>query len=92
MYYVYIIKSIQFPEIIYVGYTLDINARLKTHNCGDSIHTAKYKPWELIWYCSFSNKVQAMAFEKYLKSHSGRAFMKKRLVINPTQLEERSGA
>lgn len=79
MHYVYIIKSIPFPEIIYVGYTLDIDFRLQTHNSGGSIHTAKYKPWELIWHCSFSDKAKAMAFEKYLKSHSGRAFMKKRL-------------
>jgi putative endonuclease len=30
-------------------------------------------------YVAFSNKQQAIAFEKYLKTASGRAFAKKRL-------------
>ena len=33
----------------------------------------------MIWYCAFPDKHRALAFEKYLKSHSGRAFAKKRL-------------
>jgi putative endonuclease len=36
-------------------------------------------PWELKWYCAFPDKYKALAFEAYLKSHSGRAFAKKRL-------------
>jgi putative endonuclease len=28
----------------------------------------------LIWYCAFPDKYKALEFEKYLKSHSGRAF------------------
>jgi hypothetical protein len=46
---------------------------------GKSAHTAKFKPWKLVWYCAFPDKLKALAFEKYLKSHSGRAFSKKRL-------------
>ncbi|MDU1695132.1 MAG: GIY-YIG nuclease family protein, partial [Bradyrhizobium sp.] len=34
----------------------------------------------LVWYCAFPDKSNALAFEAYLKSHSGRAFSKKRLV------------
>lgn len=79
MHYVYIIKSQKIPDKLYVGYTLDIKARLKTHNSGDSIYTASFMPWELIWYCSFNDKIKALEFEKYLKLHSGRAFSKKRL-------------
>jgi len=33
----------------------------------------------LVWYCAFGDKFKALEFEKYLKSHSGRAFGKKRL-------------
>jgi len=40
---------------------------------------AEFKPWELVWYCAFPDKYRALEFEKYLKSHSGRAFAKKRL-------------
>jgi predicted GIY-YIG superfamily endonuclease len=37
-------------------------------------------PWILVWYCAFPDKQRALAFEAYLKSHSGRAFSKKRLL------------
>jgi hypothetical protein len=37
------------------------------------------KPWRLVTYIAFSDEKKAVAFEKYLKSHSGRAFANKRL-------------
>lgn len=79
MHYVYLIKSINFPELHYVGYTINLNQRLETHNSGGSIHTAKYRPWELVMYCAFAEMSKAKAFEQYLKSQSGRTFAKKRL-------------
>jgi predicted GIY-YIG superfamily endonuclease len=69
----------QFPEQEHIGATADLKRRLPEHNAGKSTHTAKFKPWELVWYCAFPDKYKALAFEKYLKSHSGRAFAKKRL-------------
>lgn len=80
MYYVYIIKSINHSEQIYVGCTEDINKRLSNHNSGTTPHTAKYKPWKLIMYLAFESKNKAYEFEEYLKSHSGRAFRDKRLI------------
>ena len=71
MWYVYIIRSINFPEQEYIGATADLKRRLPEHNAGKSIHTAKFKPWELVWYCAFPDKYRALEFEKYLKSHSG---------------------
>lgn len=78
MHFVYIIKSIQFPELIYVGYTTDLDQRLNTHNTGGSFYTAKYRPWSLIMYSAFAEEKTAREFEKYLKSQSGRAFVQKR--------------
>ena len=80
MYYVYLIKSIEFPEKFYVGYTTDLVQRLETHNSGGSFHTAKYMPWALVMYLAFEDETKAKAFEKYLKSHSGRAFLVKRFL------------
>ncbi len=80
MFYVYIIQSINFPEQNYIGYTTDVNLRIIKHNQGGSPHTSKYKPWKLLFYCAFENKIKALDFEKYLKSHSGKAFMKKRFL------------
>ena len=80
MYYVYIIKSINYPDQLYVGCTQDLKKRLSNHNSGTTPHTEKYKPWELVMYLAFNNKEKAVEFEKYLKSHSGRAFRDKRLL------------
>jgi putative endonuclease len=79
MYFVYLLRSISYPDQTYIGYTTDLNARLTSHNHGKSKHTAKYKPWELVTYTAFSEQSKALSFEKYLKSHSGKAFARKRL-------------
>lgn len=78
MWYVYILHSTASPEQEYVGATANLKQRVADHNAGKSAHTAKFIPWKLVWYCAFSDKYKALAFEKYLKSHSGRAFAKKR--------------
>ena len=78
MWYVYIVRSVNNPDPEYIGATSDLRRRLSDHNAGKSAHTAKFKPWQLTWYCAFPDKYKALAFEKYLKSHSGRAFAKKR--------------
>ena len=79
MKYVYILRSIAFPDRYYTGITEDLRGRLAKHNAGDVPHTSKYKPWQIKTYLAFSDEKQAFAFEKYLKSPSGRAFAKKRL-------------
>ncbi|HEX5212123.1 MAG TPA: GIY-YIG nuclease family protein [Pseudolabrys sp.] len=79
MMYVYILASIDFPGETYIGLTDDLRKRLAAHNAGQARHTSKFKPWRLVTYLAFSNKDKAVAFERYLKSSSGRAFAKKRL-------------
>jgi putative endonuclease len=79
VWYVYILRSINFPDQEYTGATADLKQRFADHNDGKSPHTAKFKPWKLVWYCAFPDKYCALAFEKYLESHSGRAFAQKRL-------------
>lgn len=77
--YVYIIESLEHPDQYYVGMTDDVDCRLADHNSGKSPHTAKFKPWRVIFHCWFDDVAKAQAFEKYLKSGSGRAFASKRL-------------
>lgn len=81
MWYVYILQSKSSPDQRYTGATEDLKQRVRYHNAGQSKHTAKYAPWELVWYCAFPDKYLALEFEKYLKSHSGRAFASKRLFL-----------
>ena len=80
MWYVYIVRSESTPDQEYTGATADLRSRLADHNAGKSTHTAKFKPWQQVWYSAFPEKHRALEFEKYLKSHSGRAFSKKRLL------------
>jgi len=79
MKYVYILRSAAFSDRHYTGITDDLKSRLAKHNAGEVSHTSKYKPWQLKTYFAFSDEKRAFAFEKYLKSPSGRAFAKKRL-------------
>ena len=78
MKYVYILENHN-SEHFYVGITDDLRARLKKHNAGEVTHTSKYGPGKIRTYVAFSDEKRAIAFEKYLKSGSGRAFAKKRL-------------
>ena len=80
MYYVYLLRSLQDPTQIYIGHTSNLKKRLSDHNCGTTTHTAKNKPWEVVVYLAFKDEIKAIAFEKYLKSGSGRAFRDKRLL------------
>lgn len=80
MWYVYILRSVvDGVEHFYVGFTEDLKQRFKMHNDGMVPHTAKFRPWEIKTYVAFRDKEQAIAFEDYLKTSSGRAFAKKRL-------------
>ena len=79
MNYVYILQSVSHPEQFYNGLCKDVDARLASHNAGQSPHTSKYKPWKLVSFHYFERTDAAVAFERYLKSGSGRAFARKRL-------------
>jgi putative endonuclease len=79
MKYVYILRSVEFPDRHYTGVTGDLKARLAKHNAKEVQHTSKYAPWALKTYIAFSDEAQAIDFERYLKTASGRAFAKKRL-------------
>ena len=79
MFYVYLLRSVDHPTQTYIGFTADLKKRFKAHNAGQSVHTARHKPWQLIAYLAFNSETSARAFEVYLKSHSGMAFASKRL-------------
>ena len=79
MKYVYLLQSISHPNQRYVGLTSNLENRLAAHNNGQSTHTARFRPWKVVTFVVFSDEIKAAAFEKYLKSGSGRAFAEKRL-------------
>jgi putative endonuclease len=81
MHYVYILRSANNFDKTYIGYSLDLKTRLNDHNSGKSLYTKNFTPWNLITYFAFDSKETALSFEKYLKSHSGKAFSKKHFKI-----------
>lgn len=78
MKYVYILESLGPAQHFYVGITEDVDARLEKHNSGGVPHTSNSRPWRIRTYIAFTDAPRAAAFEKYLKSGSGRAFAKTR--------------
>ncbi len=78
--FVYIIRSRHHPARYYAGLTSHVARRLETHNSGGNQYTAGLRPWDLIASIEFQNEASAIAFEKYLKSGSGRAFAKRHFV------------
>jgi len=77
MYYVYSLKC---KDGFYVGCTDNIKDRLERHQKGHVPATASRLPVELDFYFAIEDKYKAFEFEKYLKSGSGRAFIKKHLL------------
>lgn len=71
---VYIVRSDVDPARHYVGVTNDLGARLRWHNHGPGGHTKSHRPWSVVVSLEFPTEKQAVRFEKYLKSGSGRAF------------------
>ena len=78
MYYMYILLCANGDY--YKGCTSDLKARIARHRAGEVQATAQNLPVQLLFYAAFMDKYKAFAFEKYLKSGSGTAFLKKRLV------------
>ena len=78
MHSVYVLRS-EKDSGFYIGYSTNLRARLKEHNTGGSFATANRRPWNLIYYEAYLNQADAIGREKYLKSGSGRKFLKAQL-------------
>ena len=77
MHYVYILKCKNKKS--YVGCTNDLKKRLSVHRLGRSNYTRKNPPESLVGYFAFVDQYTAYKFESYLKSGSGRAFLKRHI-------------
>ena len=72
--FVCILRSDVDPSRHYVGVTSDAGSRLEWHSRGPCEHTAERRPWSLVVIIEFPTEQQALRFERYLKSGSGRSF------------------
>ncbi len=78
MYYVYILQSAK-DKSLYIGYTTDLKKRFADHNNGLSLATKYKRPYKLIFYEAFLDRIDAKHREVYLKSGWGFRSIKKLL-------------
>ena len=80
MYYVYLIQHSESKEF-YIGFTENVEKRLKDHNLGQNESTnRKSGEWFLVYYEAFRSERDARTREKRLKTHGkGKQELLKRL-------------
>ena len=82
MYFVYLIVTKNKNRTIsYVGYTKDINKRLKLHNNSKGAKFTRGRKWKLVYFKKYDNKILAMKEEyKLKKNYNLRSKIKKRFI------------
>ncbi len=68
-YYVYMLKSLEKKTVTYVGYTSDIEKRIKLHNLGKGAKFTRGRTWKLIYKEKFNSKKEAISREYYIKKN-----------------------
>ena len=76
-FYVYVILSKLDQRIRYTGVTTNLKTRVRSHNSGGCPHTSKFRPWYIEVAVAFRSEKKARAFERYLKTGSGREFSRR---------------
>lgn len=74
VHYCYLLVSEENNRLTYIGYTTNLDKRLKQHNgelVGGAKATRKAKDWHIHAYVSFESKQEAMSFE-WLWKHEKR--------------------
>ncbi len=67
-YFVYMLKSNGKRPVTYVGYTSNIEKRLKLHNSGKGAKFTKGRLWKLIYKEQYKSKSEAISREYYIKN------------------------
>ena len=69
-YFVYlIVTKVKNKTISYVGYTNNLNNRIKKHNTNKGAKFTKGKKWKLIYKKEYKKKIKAMKEEYVLKKN-----------------------
>ena len=68
-YYVYMLKSKGYKSVTYVGYTNNMNNRLKLHNTGKGAKFTRGRKWKMIYKKTYKTKSEAIKQEYKLKKN-----------------------
>ena len=69
-YFVYLIGCYRNNKLTtYVGYTNNLERRIKLHNEGKGAKFTKGRKWKIMYYEKYMNKKKAMLREIYLKKN-----------------------
>ncbi len=77
--YVYALKS-AIRDFNYVGSTDDIRRRFEEHSNGEVQSTKAFRPLDLAAYIAVPTAKKARVLEKYFKTGSGKAVLRKRII------------
>jgi len=75
-FYVYVLRSLR-DNLLYNGYTSDLQKRIELHNKGEVQSTKKRIPLKLIYWEGCLNQQDATKREKYLKTAWEKRYLKK---------------
>ncbi|MCA9373399.1 GIY-YIG nuclease family protein [Candidatus Woesebacteria bacterium] len=90
-FFTYVLVSSK-DNMYYIGWTDDLEKRIKCHNLGEVKSTKDRKPLELVYYEACTSKENAIKREKQLKSGFGRAYLKRRIGSGPVAQLVRASA
>ena len=69
MYYVYMLKSKGIKSVTYVGYTKNLQNRIRLHNTGKGAKFTRGRKWKLIYKEKYKTKSKAISREYYIKNN-----------------------
>ena len=87
--FLYVLES-KIDRSWYIGYTTDVARRLTDHNRSKNTSTKAKKPWQILYFEAYRDKRDALGREKFLKSGSGRKYLKKQMahyMVESTELK-----
>jgi len=82
MHYVYVLQSVK-DAGYYVGYTGNLNRRMREHNSGRTRSLRHRRPLELIYWEEYQSKSRAKERERQIKSWKGGEAFRKLVLGSP---------
>ncbi len=78
MFYTYVLYS-EKDQGLYIGYSANLKARFTQHTNGEVRSTGQRRPLLLAYYEAYVYRQDAETRERFLKSGSGRTYLKKQM-------------